>query len=800
MATSQTDLAAQMIAQLRVLDPSISADVGTPERKIIDTVAQALSEATIDSNVVSGALDLDSKIGSDLDNFLAIFGFGRQLGTYATGFVNLGRTAAAVYDLTIPSNTQIYAPTISTSPVFVTTSAVTLPAGSLSVTAPIRAITIGTSGNVSANTITAFYGASGPTGITAVNNDTATANGNDAESDDEFKVRFKNTVFRNLSGTEDQFLALGIATIGTTKANVVGPISRYREYIQIPAVDDATIDPNSGIAGNGIAGQYTTALSTIPYSKHIYDTIPYYVANGALGTGTIFYRQDVDFVINSIATAKNYGDTYREAIEGTGYDPSNLLARYEPNLTFYSIFTGSDSSVIAARPGDVVYFEHSYMSRTSRNDYSRNIMNCVDVFIDGENTIIAGVVIPTPGTINPGTSLFSTLSTDRFYFNNFRRAGEPYHRPIPGNLFTPMYWQPTIDLPESITVNDFTYFKDQHYWTVVDVSPIGGTVRSRNGIEWNVNLGGQASGDAIGGPYTGPTISQSGEVSIEIDGYIYDRNIIDLQTALDGNKQVTSDVLGHRATKRYFKPDITVMYIPGSSVSSVNTNIVTAVSDYFRSQQFGAIIQLSDILQIIHNITGVDNVRWSKELLDAQGRLEDASGFARDRVTECDTYGAPLLNMIIDVIVPGSATSQPIQRMYLAGNPTGGTFTLSNGTLTTRPINWNATASGGSLISGAWTSIQEAIISDLLTACTVTGIGTPASPFIVTFTTRVILPQLITTSYLAGGTTLTPGTTVFNSDFFLQDNELPLLPTGDGNVDSSVIIIRTRAQNTWGQL
>ena len=39
MAVSQRELALQMIAQLRVLDPSISVEVGTPERKIIDTVA-----------------------------------------------------------------------------------------------------------------------------------------------------------------------------------------------------------------------------------------------------------------------------------------------------------------------------------------------------------------------------------------------------------------------------------------------------------------------------------------------------------------------------------------------------------------------------------------------------------------------------------------------------------------------------------------------------------------------------------------------------------------------------------------
>jgi len=69
-----------MVAQMRVIDPSVSLEIGTPERKILDTVAQALSDAQVDLNVLSKALDVDSKVGSDLDKFLALFGFARQQG------------------------------------------------------------------------------------------------------------------------------------------------------------------------------------------------------------------------------------------------------------------------------------------------------------------------------------------------------------------------------------------------------------------------------------------------------------------------------------------------------------------------------------------------------------------------------------------------------------------------------------------------------------------------------------------------------------------------------------------------
>src|SRR3954462_10562965 len=105
MAT-QRELALQMLAQLRVLDPSVSAEVGTPERKILDTVAQSLSDSQIDLTALQQGLDINSKYGDGLDRFLALFGFARQKATYATGFVTLSRVTPSTVDIVIPSYTQ----------------------------------------------------------------------------------------------------------------------------------------------------------------------------------------------------------------------------------------------------------------------------------------------------------------------------------------------------------------------------------------------------------------------------------------------------------------------------------------------------------------------------------------------------------------------------------------------------------------------------------------------------------------------------------------------------------------------
>jgi len=777
MAT-QRDLALQMLQQLRLLDPNLSGEVGTPERKIIDTVAQALAENQVDMNILTGAFDLDAKFGTDVDKFLGMFGFGRQQARGATGYVTFRRTTASVYDVPIPRNTQVIAPSVSvdggpgvTSLIFLTSEPVTLPAGSLKVTVPVRSGVAGALGNVSAGSISQF-GTTPILGIVGVTNDVPTEGGVERESDDEYKIRFKNTVFRNLAGTEDQYLALAVSTQNTTKANVVGPISRYREYIQVPDVDDATADPDSSIIGNGSAGDYTTALSMVPYSKHVYDTIPYFVSNGESGAGATFYRTGVDFSLNATDASKDRGDAYRGRIAETGPSALDASTLYQPNLTFTNVFSGSDTTVQAVRPQDIALFEHSYMSTASRNDWDRQVLNCVDVFINGSNEVTASAVIPRP---EGSQNIFVSNESALLSVENFRRVGQPNRRPVVGNIFTPLFWQPTTDLPDTITTSDATYTKDIHYWAVEDVTEIGNTVRARNGIEWATGVGGLVEADYSEGPYSGTTIAGTTDSAVSIDNYRYDRNVIDLQVALEGQKQVTADVLAHRAKTRFFKLDVTVMFSTGVGISDISQSISDSVNSYLSGQYFGSVIQLSDLLQVVHNVSGVDNVRWSRDLTTS-----------RDSLVECDIYGNPLLNVLVDHRVGGNATATAVQQFYIVGSTTGGTFTLSHEGNETGAINFD---DGVTPVLNAMTAASFPVTS-------VTGYGTPTAPFVVTFSSAGERP-LITSD----PTGLTGGDYVFNSDFYLQDDELPSLPTVAATGDSVAgLILRPRAQNVWNQL
>jgi len=1056
MAT-QSEIASRMVTQLRLLDPSISAAIGTPERKIIDTVAQVLAESQVDINMLNGAFDIEAKYGSDLDHMLSIFGFGRQQGTKASGFVTFTRTPAASNPIVISAGTQILAPGAynGLDVGFITSRTVTLAANNTSVIAPVECLISGEIGNVSANTITS-WNQTPLVGITAVNNDSPIVGGTESESDESLKARFKTSgPFRNLAGTQDQFLALALSTF-STKANVVGPVSRYSEYVQVPLTPDSQDNGNGSTAASSY--EYTTALSTNNHAKYIYTDAPYFVSDTSTSIPVVF-NQDFDYYLNIEPFYKNRGDAYREYVSGIGSNPLNTNSPtiYQPNVTFNNIYTGVDT-VHTIAPGDILLLEYAYLSSASRNDYLHGVLNCVDIFVNGSEKTYASTVIARPNNDVP-VQRFNTDQYSALYYENFRRVGKPNTRPLVNNIFIPLYHQPMLDLPDVIPTANGTYIKNIHYWAVEDYTLLRGTVRARNGIEFSSTIKAKVDSDNTGGPYTGQYITDndsqkstllwsigsgttnfvvvdstafpsSGIVTIDnekilytkdtaisgwsasndyysttlsadatssattmtvasstaatgmsgdivlvdseliqlttsssttlnittrgyngstaaahttgkiignfvyyggivyqcistitanvnnstpdldtthwspigynllvssggrgysstiaashtigsqvstsfvnsdktlsIDNYIYDANIVTLQAALEGSKQVTTDVLAHKAKIRYFKPDVTIMYAGGSNPDSVNESIRNTLSSYFDNQYFGSVIQLSDILQIIHNVTGVDNVRWSKDVLGTA--LVDSDGNPRNRLTEVDESGNSLNVALVNKTV-GDGLTPTSYVMYFADTFTGGSLYLSynnrttsaipyiaaSTTITTTDSSASATLSSVSGLSPSTNYYVKCdavpagiyITTDSTPSTTVTlssgtgviaktnapvtiyninptsvdnalsaigldvsisggdlyGLPSSDSPYQISYTSKVDLKTLS----VLYAEKLTGGIYSANDDFSIADDELVALPTGtldnDGNlVLSSSIVIRRKTQNTWNKV
>lgn len=663
---TQAEYTEAMVSQLRLLAPGIAANVGSVERMILEVVATRLVNQEISLNALAGVLDVNSKAGESLDRFLSLFGFARQQGTRATGYATFSCNTPPLNDIVIPANTQIYA-TI-TGPAntsgapqsivyFLTQFQAVIAAGSEKpeITVPVIAQLSGASGNVEANTITSF--SSSPVyGITAVTNKLPTTGGSNEENDAEYKARFANTVFRNLAGTEDQYLGLIAATNYTTKATVIGPMSRYQEYLQIPPVSDEqsyefinASGESEQISGNStISGTYTTALSVVPNSKYIYTEVPMFVTNAQAGNNIIFYREGIDWELNTTPTSKNRGDAYRfwkAKLPGAENPLSTELPTiFQPNVTFMNVYRGEDSGVQTTKPEQVVLFEHAYMSLSSRNSVSSHVTNCVDIYVNGSNNVTAQTVVTAPGASEKFS--FNEDPTSYLYKEKYQRVGEPGRYPYVKNVLLPLYNEPVTGLPSQIAVTgalltssgieETTYYElGTHYWLVEDMSELYGTIRCRNGIEFSsTNPGYKSNPNELNGAKFTEYVSGT---PVMVNGYTYDENIVTLQAACESSKQINTDVLVHKAHPRYFKLDIVVVYGAGAVVSSVNNSIYSSVIQYFERQTFGALIQLGSIIQILYSVPGVQNVRWSAELPFGPEKHDN-------KITETNINGEPIKN------------------------------------------------------------------------------------------------------------------------------------------------------------
>lgn len=211
---------------------------------------------------------------------------------------------------------------------------------------------------------------------------------------------------------------------------------------------------------------------------------------------------------------------------------------------------------------------------------------------------------------------------------------------------------------------------------VVDATELQGTVRARNGIEWNPNIPGKTTADTSSAAnYNGQSIMTLALIqdaleienrALRVNGYTYNSNIGQLQARLEGDKQVTTDVLAHEANMRYFKVDVAIMYSPGASEQSTNFVISRALSDFYKSLYFGSYMQLSDILQTIKQVPGVDNARWAIDALREDPNFSgdwrtpiDSDGQPRWPVVECDINGRPLTRAIAERVKQGASNDTP---------------------------------------------------------------------------------------------------------------------------------------------
>jgi uncharacterized phage protein gp47/JayE len=424
MSRTPEDISARIRATLATTEPGLSCERGTPERKIIDACSEAISEGYVDMYLVGSLLDIDNKVGLELEQFCAIWGFGRLQGKAAKGVVRVTVPTPLSTDQVIQLGSQFYAKIglagSGERMYFASTQAAVLVSGTYSVDIPVECTVVGTQGNIPPDSVTALgISVSGGT----VTNLSAFTGGVDIETDQELRQRFKDTMMRNIAGTSDWYRAICLQNDTVSRVEVFGPTTMYKTQIAAP-VD-------------------TLVLSLDDNVKYVWPDMEAVFIN--LGqTDEVFYRPGDDYTLSS------------------GPSP---------------VFTRNPSGQIVA--GDIIDVEFQYVTRASRNDPVNGITNKVDVIIDGVNPYTV-----TEKTVMTATALTSSPVAWN-YTGNFERVGPYGGAPTAGNKFVRLTSVPIVSFPDTLTIGTSVYTMGTHYWLLRSTTTSAGSHHEISGMEWH---------------------------------------------------------------------------------------------------------------------------------------------------------------------------------------------------------------------------------------------------------------------------------------------------------------------------
>lgn len=541
-----SDIASQIRAALLATDPELDTSVGTTTRKIIDAVSEQIAEAYIDNHLLAYQYDVNSKSGADLDAFVALFGMTRYAAKRATGTVVFSRTTGSA----AREEVSIPVNTMVGNPAALNTEAQTV--------SPAHMVIGQTSVTVP---VVAVQG--GPTGnigaglltqvltptttLLSVTNIEPLSGGTDEETDDDLRLRWKKTVFRSLAGTEQMFLGI--------------------------ALDDGEL--------NGGVGCY--AANVVGASKRHREQVQI--------SGGVAYSQVQDigysYALSPVFGADIDGGVVMVRDQDYTFDTTVNPPRVVMLVSTYwdGTFNGDGSKHMVSVEGAILDLEFEYAPTSTRNDPGNGINNRIDVYCAGQRPQTATQAVSFNSAI-----AFSASTTSPYYVGYYFRDSTGT-APTATNVLIPLAFGPIMTIPGTITIGTSTYVENVHYWLVHQDIPYGLSSKSLFGLEW----------DSASIPGGTPTFSLD---------YTYNEVPKAVQTLIDRWRLVGTDALAHQAKEQYLRFNIAIMYDRGVTKTVVNDGIRTAISKFLSKIGFAGVVQVSDILNEIHKVPGVDNVRF----------------------------------------------------------------------------------------------------------------------------------------------------------------------------------------------
>lgn len=383
-------------------------------------------------------------------------------------------------------------------------------------------------------------------GILATTNINPLSGGTSPETDEELRERWKRTVFRSLAGTESMYLGVALNADGCYAANVVGATKTRREQVQV------------------LSGMATSVADDVAY---VYpDTAALAIS---LDDGNLLLR-DYDYSLD------------------TSVRPPRVIMNGETYPTG-EVDETSGEPLTAPVEGVIFDLSYDYAPRDSRNLPSQGITNRVDIWCAGvvPETAVQAVIFQT-------SLRFSVSKGSPYYFRKYLRQDGSL--PEPGAIFIPLAFGPIISVPGSLAVANETYFLGTDYFLVHDDSPFGYSFGSRYGLEWRT----ESIPDALNPVFV---------VGANED-YVFNALPRNVQSGVERWRLAGVDAVAHAAKLQQLRFNLVVMYDRQGSPAVTNPSIETAISGFLTSRTFDSTVQASDILAVVHGVTGVDNVRF----------------------------------------------------------------------------------------------------------------------------------------------------------------------------------------------
>jgi uncharacterized phage protein gp47/JayE len=373
----------------------------------------------------------------------------------------------------------------------------------------------------------------------------------------------------------------------------------------------------------------------------------------------------------------------------------------------------------ATVPDGVYDLSIPYAPWASRNDVPKGYANRVDVWVAGTRSNTA-----SESSIYDGRVVFSATSTDQYSVDRFRRQDGT--KPTAGNVFVPLGFTPIISLPATLALGSKTV--SSNFWLVKEQGVAYGSQRSLEGIEiastevqaGSVNIVSSTNASPIvvtvashlfevgqrvvvashlvntaaNGTWTvsaktSTTITLQGSTGNGVGGatgtislyhpsltsYSFNEVPRSIQAQEEAWRLATTDVLVHQGVNLLTKVYAAVILRPGYSIAGIQTAVNTAVSAYLTSLGFGGTLQVSDLLNVMGDVNGVDAVRLLNGNDMTTFTITGATNANPIVLTTSTNHGFAAGDMLVVDQVAGNTAANGT---WIAQSVTNNTVTLRN--------------------------------------------------------------------------------------------------------------------------